>query len=411
LSWLLKNARIDSSKQLYHLLFDDSQIIDCLPNDHDLAELDAQQWDLEGKVVLPGLVEPHAHLDKTYTPITNDDGTLTGAIASMREFQQQRNYDQLKVNVDRAVRQAISHGVTHLRSHVDIASEADFERVAVIDDVRQHYSEHIHIELTALSNMDSEQGKALVASSLERGVNNIGGAPVFSDNPSLAITHAVELAHETGAAIDLHLDENNDPNSGTLANLVEQVTATNWQGPVSASHCCSLGFMADNDRLQLIDKVANANIDVVTLPACNLVLIGRGQQPKPRGATPVKELLNAGVNVAVGADNVQDPFNPFGNYDPLASAQINAQVAQLTSTGELLTAMQMVMHRAAKVLRLDNYGIAKGNPAHLVVLNSTDYLSAVTGIPERLATFFNGKNIVKTHFSQSWSIPSLGALT
>jgi cytosine deaminase len=404
LSYLLKNARIDASSQLYHLLIDGNKIASCIANDQQISPINCEEWDLQGKIVLPGLVETHAHLDKTYTPAKNPTGTLIGAIETMAEYKQQRSVNDLQINADRAIRQAIRMGVTHLRSHIDIGSESDLERLDALVDTIHTYKNAIDIQLTSLTDMSTQSGKDLVAKALTRGVDVIGGAPALSKDPQKAVNNAVLLAQQTGAAIDLHLDENSDPNSTTLEHLADLIINNQWQGPVSASHCCSLSFMPEQQRKLTIDKVAQAAIDIITLPACNLVLIGREFELKPRGATAVKQLLAAGVNVAVGSDNVQDPFNPFGNYDPLASAQINAQVAQMTSLDELYTAMKMVMGNAAQALRLNNYGIQAQCQANLVVVDTTDYLSAITAIPNRLATFFNGSPVVRTDIKEDWSV-------
>ncbi len=402
MNWLLSNARIDDSDALFHLILENQVIKACISAQEKVNDCEYQHWDLAGKVILPGLVEAHSHLDKTYSPVANPSGTLIDAIEAMQLQQRQRNFARLKQNAERGIRQAISMGVSYLRSHLDIASEADLGAVDVMLELREEYASRIHIEFAALTDTSTIRGSELVAKALDRGVDIIGGAPAFSHSPELAIQNALALAQRTGCGIDLHLDENNDPESRALEYLADLIIEQEWPGLVCASHCCSLSFMGESDRHRIMDKVARAGIHVITLPTCNLVLIGREQQPKPRGATPVKELLAAGVNVAAGSDNVQDPFNPFGNYDPLASAQINAQVAQMTSKSELLGSLAMVMRNAASALAVPDYGIHAGAPAHLTVLHSQDYLSAITSPPLRCATFFNGEPVVKTQIEQHW---------
>lgn len=402
MSWLLRNARIDATEQLYHVRLEQNHISAVVPAQQSIEPANHETWDLKGKVLLPGLVETHTHLDKTYSPAVNPSGTLVGAIEVMRQHMQQRSIDSMQRKAEQGLRQAISMGVTSIRSHIDIATHADLAVVEALLALREQYHNRIQLQLVTLGDTSTEAGLELTSQALALGVDMIGGAPVLTNSPETAIDNAMALAEQTGCGIDLHLDENNDPASRTLEYLADRCIEHNWQGLVCASHCCSLGFMPLPDRQRIIDKLARAGIHVITLPACNLVLISRDEQPKPRGATPVKELLAGGVNVAAGSDNVQDPFNPFGNYDPLASAQITAQVGQMTSMEELATALLTVTSNAASAFGLEHFGIHAGTPASLVVLDSDNYDASITAPPARLATFFNGNPVVRTHIKQYW---------
>ena len=163
------------------------------------------------------------------------------------------------------------------------------------------------------------------------------------------------------------------------------------QGRVSAGHCCSLAFVEEAVAKRVIDKVAQAEITIVTLPSCNLVLMGREMNPTPRGTTRVKQLLAAGVNVCAASDNVRDPFNPFGNYDPLQIANLNAHLAHMTGERELYESIEMVTNRAAAGVGMDPKGIKVGAPADLVVLDCTNVMEAVLAPPPRLAVYKRGK--------------------
>ena len=231
----------------------------------------------------------------------------------------------------------------------------------------------------------------------------VGGAPALTPDPSASLAASFALAERFGKPIDLHIDETEDPASPTLLALAEMTIAAGMQGQVTAGHCCSLAFMDERDAGRVIERVAAAGLHIVTLPSCNLVLMGRGMQPPPRGVTRVKELLAAGVNVCAGSDNVQDPFNPFGNYDPLQSAHFTAHTAHMTGADELAACREMVTNRAAAALGLDGYGLRVGAPADLVVLDTFDPKEAVTAPPPRLATFKNGRLVVRTQTEQEWN--------
>jgi cytosine/creatinine deaminase len=174
------------------------------------------------------------------------------------------------------------------------------------------------------------------------------------------------------------------------------------QGRVTAGHCCSLAFVDDKTADRVFEKVRQAKLHIITLSSCNLVLMGRGMNPVPRGITRVKELLGAGINVAAASDNVRDPFNPLGNYDLLHIANLTAHAAHMTGDKELEACLAMITSNAAEVLGLENYGLFEGGKADLVVVDAVNIMNTLAGVPERLATFKNGELVVRTEIHRTW---------
>jgi cytosine deaminase len=163
--------------------------------------------------------------------------------------------------------------------------------------------------------------------------------------------------------------------------------------------------MDDATAGRVMAKVAQAQLHVITLPSCNLVLMGRGMRPAPRGITPVKDLLARGVNVCAASDNVQDPFNPFGAYDLLHTANLNAHVAHMTGEAEIYTCLRMVTTHPARALGLPGLGVVAGAAADLVILDAERVADALISLPARLATFKAGKLIVRTSIERTWYHP------
>ena len=369
-----------------------------------LAEATArQQWDLAGRVVLPGLVDLHTHLDKTYLDAPNRSGTLLEAIDVWRAVKQNRSPAETKAAVRRALQTAISHGITAMRSHVDTEVPADLTTLEAILEVRQEMAASIDLQLVALGFPGNEpENETVIREALRLGADFIGGAPALTPDPRRTLEATFELAAQTGKPIDLHIDETEDPEVLTLTTLADLTLAHGMQEQVTAGHCCSLGFVDVDTAAPVIDKVARAAINIVTLPSCNLVLMGRGMQPVPRGITLVKELLAAGVNVCAASDNVQDPFNPFGGYDLLQIANLTAHLAHLTSEVELRTSLALVSEYPSRAFGRQAPGISLGAVADLVVLETTHHRSAVTNPPPRLATFKGGKLITRASVARTW---------
>ena len=212
-----------------------------------------------------------------------------------------------------------------------------------------------------------------------------------SSDAAKHIEIAFQIAEEFNADIDMHVDETDDPASRTLELLAEATIRHTYQGRVTAGHCCALAGYPDDYALRVIEKVALADITVITNPLVNLYLQGRhDRQPVRRGITRVKQLLEAGVNVACGSDDISNLFFPFGRMDMLEVAMLTSVASHLTTPEEIQTAFDMPRRRAARALRLEDYGIMVGRPANLIFLAAENAQEALQLQPTKRMVFRNG---------------------
>jgi len=298
-----------------------------------LQQLTVQQ----GWIVLPALAEPHAHLDKAFLSerIENPTGDLMGAIVAMQNSSHLITFDDIVERAERAARLMLRNGCTAIRSHADLTDADGLKNVEAIIEVRERLRGLIDIQVSVLCGWPStgEAGQpqlALLREAARAGADLIGGCPHLEDDPIEATENFLAIAAEAGLPIDLHTDETLDPRRLYLDHLAKLVIETEFPYGVTASHCCSLGVQPEDVQRTVAELVADAGIHVVALPHTNLFLQGRDQQSAmPRGLTAVKALRNAGVNVAAGADNLQDPFNPVGRGDPLETAGLMIMAAHL----------------------------------------------------------------------------------
>jgi cytosine/creatinine deaminase len=225
-------------------------------------------------------------------------------------------------------------------------------------------------------------GEELIAEAARRGVDAIGAIPHFEDTREdgvRSVELAVELAERHGLRVDAHCDEIDDEQSRFVEVLATRAARSGLRERVTASHTTAMGSYNPAYSYKLHRIIARSGIHMVSNPMVSLHLQGRfDDYPKRRGLTQVKELLAAGVNVALGHDDVMDPWYPLGTANPLQVALVGTHATQLLSRDEIEETFAMVTSRAARVLGLDEeYGIRVGAPASLMILPATDGYDAV----------------------------------
>jgi cytosine deaminase len=101
----------------------------------------------------------------------------------------------------------------------------------------------------------------------------------------------------------------------------------------------------------------------------------------PRGLTAVRALREAGVVVAAGGDNLQDPFNPMGRADPFETAALMVMTAHLSPAD----AWRTVTDEARRAVGSDPTAVAPGAPADLLAVRAGSLREAIAfGPPDRM---------------------------
>lgn len=291
-----------------------------------------------GYIGLPAAVEPHAHLDKAFLAdvVTNPTGDLLGAIEAMTRARHRLGFDETVARGEWAALVMAANGYRAVRTHADVTPQNGLVSVEALAEVRRRVGHLIDVQIVALpshpvTGPDGAGLRDLLEAALRVGADLVGGCPHLEPAGTAPATEVLmEIADAFGRGLDLHTDETLDPAADGLGDLAARVLATGFAHPVTASHCVSLGAKPEADQRRIAEAVAAAGIGVVALPATNLFLQGRAQPvATPRGLTAVAALRRAGVVVAAGADNVQDPFNPVGRACPFETAMLMILTAHL----------------------------------------------------------------------------------
>lgn len=344
-----------------------------------------------GKLVSPGFVDSHMHIDKAL--LADDDGTTTLEEALLRsDYKGMEKYSSMSeedilqdilTRSSRIVEMAISHGTTCLKSTPLVNKTWGMlaHRAMVI--LKERYRDKINI-LTATpydAAFDGEWRAAAEAGEIDfvGGYANIDfkddGINTESDDYKSAVDRMFSLAKEYDLPIDMHCNESDAPNIDAFLYVIEKTMDMQWQDRVTCGHVTALyaDGLDPDVAITATSRTAKAHVNVTTLTSCNLYLMDW----KRRGTTRVGDLLTAGVNVSIGSDNIRDAFRPFGNADLVEEALLTAQVHKFSTHAELAKVFGMITYNPAFNCLLPAYGTLPGCDADLVILDAPDTTEAI----------------------------------
>ena len=404
---IIKNANLPDERKNLDIAIKDKKIVAIERN---IVGDATNSIDATDKLVSPGHVDSHFHLDATLTlgqPRFNESGTLLEGIQLWDELKPHLTIEHIKKRARKLCYWAIANGCLAIRSHVDISDDRLLAVEALLE-LQKEMKDWIDIQLVAFPQNGYLRYKNSIQNldrALKKGVEVVGGIPHFErtmNEGSQSIKLLCEIAAKQGLLVDMHCDESDDPMSRHVETLAFEAQRLGLQGRVTGSHLTSMHSMDNYYVSKLMPLLREAELQVVANPLINITLQGRHDlYPKRRGMTRVKELLNNNVNVAFGHDCVMDPWYSLGKHDMLEVAHMGLHVGQMTGMKEMHQIFQAITTNGAKVMQLNNYGIEVGCDANLVVHQANNPIEAIRLCNARLFVIRNGQVIAKANPIQS----------
>ena len=402
LDLLVKNARIDGEQYLVDIACKDGKIVEIAPS---ISGETIRTIDALGNFVTPPFVDSHFHMDATLSmgmPRLNQSGTLLEGIKIWGELKPDLTPEGLKERALKLCSWSVAKGNLAIRTHVD-TTDPTLMAVDVLLEVREEMKQFIDIQLVAFPQdgvLRCKEGVDLLNKALDKGVDVVGGIPHFErtmDEGRESVRILCEIAAERGLMVDMHCDESDDPHSRHIEALTFQTQRLGLQGRVAGSHLTSMHSMDNYYVSKLLPLMAEAEMNCVCNPLVNMNLQGRHDTyPKRRGLMRVPELMDMGINVSLGHDDVMDPWYPMGTHDMLEVAHMGAHALHMTGVDQQEALFDAVTVNGAKTLGLSGYGLATGDNADMVVLQAADKMEALRLHPARLFVIRRGAIISTT---------------
>jgi cytosine deaminase len=376
-----------------------------------------QEFDLKGRLLIPGFVESHVHLDIALMnswdrpgrpePFTSVGGLNEAMERRRRAFTQ----EDIRRRASQALELASRHGVTAMRAQCHVDPEVGLRHLEALLQVKEAYQDRIDLQIVAFPQqgiLRHPQGKDLFRQALRLGADVMGCASDLDrdDQGKVDFRRHIEAAFDLAMKMDVDLDMHADlklPEQVALDDLevvyaARRAIEYGYQGRVTAGHVCALDSALPEVAQQAIELIQAAQISVVSQP--DLYRLGRDDKAHVRrGLTRVKQLLDAGVNVTYASNNVRDAYRPMGNFDLLEEGLILCYGAHMDTVEELETLVRMSTYHAARALKLQDYGLEKGCRADLVVLDAPSPSAALIGQVEKTHVFKSGRLVASNPLS------------
>lgn len=369
-----------------------------------------QEIDAQGKLATESFVNAHLHLDKVMTGSLAEEATLhqyqessmAGAMSAIEIASKVKEHYVESEIMDRVrvvLIEAEHNGMSHIRAFADVDTKAMLTGVRALLKIREEFKDRIDIQVVAFpqDGIIREPGaEELLYKSMELGADVVGGIPwiEYTDEDSKKhVDIAFEVAKKYNADIAMLTDDAGDPELRTTEYLATSALRNGWIGRVSACHARAMSLYNEVYHTKLCALLRKAEVGVVTDPHTGPLHVR------------VKDLLNAGVKVALGQDDVYDAYYAYGRCNMLEVAFLASHLLWMMTPPDRELLYDMITVNPAKIMRLRDYGLSVGNRADLVILNAADLREALAYHSEPLYVIRNGAVRCETRVNRTHNPP------
>jgi cytosine deaminase len=387
---LLRNVRRPADAELVDIRIAEGRILSI--GRQQPAGPDAAIIDGGGGMLLPGLIDSHCHVDKTFWGGPWVAHTAGPSVAERISNERARRFEAGYPSVERTtalLRQMSQCGTTHIRTHTDIDPDVGLRGVETVLAAAGSLEGTIEVQQVAFPQQGiiTRPGTAsLLKEAVKMGAAAIGGVdPAGLDRAPLGQLDAIfDIAGSAGCEVDIHLHDPGELGVWQIWRIIERTRSLGMEGKVSISHAFCWASLSPEAESDLLDAVARAEITFTTAAVLN------------RPVLPLRTFKNKGITLGCGNDGIRDLWSPYGNGDMLERAMFVAYRSDLRRDEDIALALDCATYNGARILRLEDYGVDEGCKADLIVVPARNAAEAVVMHPARSLVLKNGKVVASS---------------
>lgn len=371
-----------------------------------ITELAVQVIEGDDRLLIPGLVDAHIHLDKALLleRCPAQQGNFAEAMRETLRLKQSFTVGDIQARARQAIERAIGHGITAMRSHIEVDKTIGLTGMEALIPLRQAclWGMTLQLAVFAQEGITNQPGiVALLRQAMQLGGDAIGSAPYVDPDPRRNVQIIFDIAEEFNCDVDFHLDFLDDDQPLLLPFVIAETVKRGWQGRVCLGHMTKLAGLSPGELKPIALTLRDVGISVLALPASDLYMMARRDTHNVRrGVAPVHKLAEWGVNVGLATNNVLNLFTPFGDGDVLKICTLLAQVLQLGTCQSHELCLNMATTQAARAIGIDHTGLQVGNVADLVLLDVASVSEAIGSAPMNRTVIKQGNVVSQSKVEQ-----------
>ncbi|MFJ4208822.1 amidohydrolase [Paenarthrobacter sp. NPDC089675] len=368
------------------IVIDGGTIVQVLPA---TGTTDDGDLDGDGLLAVPGFINTHAHVDKSWwgkpwvSYTYSDHPTVEGWIANERA--QRGNYDIPNVDSASAVlREFIRHGTTATRTHIDVDLGIGLKGLESVQAAVAELDGAIQVETVAFPQdgvLRRPGVMQLLDEAAQSGADSIGGLDpgTIDGDVEGQLDGLFQIAVERGVGLDLHLHDFGSLGAYEYRQVIRRTIDAGLQGRVNISHGFALGALPQAAQEEIVEGLAEAGISLTTV-AMN------GTAP-----LPWQQMRERGVPLGLGTDGIRDLWSPFGDGDLLRVAFAFARLHGFRHDDKLTTAVEHATTHGAPFVGREKHDLVAGSRADIVLLDAENVPDVLVRCPQRRLVVSGGR--------------------
>ncbi len=406
---IIRGGRAKGFGNLVDIVIEDG-VIEYIGEEHVEVDDDSEVIDANGYLITPTFVDPHLHLDKVFTACDgrfSESETLEESIKIMHDIKRNYTVEDVKQRAIKAIKESVRFGCTKIRANVDVDTIGGLTPLQGVLKAKEATKEIADIQIVAFpqEGIFKDPGtERLLWEAMDMGADVVGGMPAAEWSSELSKKHVdlvFEIARKYDADIDMHMDQTKDPSARSLEYTALKSMEYGYEGRVTGGHCTSLAYQDKHYAEKVMELLKLVDFNVCVNPGV-LAIMGVDEEPRTRGLTRVRELVEMGINVATAQDTICDGFHLYGTGNPLDYGLLLAYGAQYNSSNTIEIVFDMITHNSARILGLKDYGLRKGAKADLNIIQAYTISEAFRLRPPVLYVIRSGRVIAKSSYLTEW---------
>lgn len=335
--------------------------------------------DGRGLLALPGLVNAHAHIDKSWWGLPwqsyGGEGGTEGRIRHERARRDEIGMPSTTITGN-VLEQFVAHGTTAIRTHVDVDLGLGLRGIEVVREAVAAYDGALTVQIVAFPQdgvLRRPGVLELLHDAARAGVEHVGGLdPATIDrDPVGQIDAILALAAEHGVGVDIHLHDPADLGAFQIELVLDRVERLGLEERVNIAHGFAVAELAPSRRHDLLERMGDLGVTMTTVAPLHVPQL------------PLHEMDAAGVAFAFGTDGIRDLWSPYGTGDLLGIARQYARASGLVRDEDLRRVVELTTGHAAPFAGLAPNRLEVGDRADIVLVDAENPMDALVRTPAR----------------------------